>query len=542
MTSSNDVASSYAAAAAAAVPSDDDVSAAFEDALDDVHTRFLLNLPPEELETSDRIFFQLEQAYWFYDDFHCDNSELPLPRFKSLKPFALKMFQISPMLDVKLFDQMWEEFSAYKRQISTYGTILLNSSCTKMILCQAWKSNSWTFPAGKVNQHESGTDAGARETFEETGFDPNCCFGLAKRMHERGEHITWNPLQEDDALVFLDAGKRRTMYVCRGVPEDFPFEPVARKEVSAVEWHNVDEVPKRSFAVLPFMKQLRRWIKKNGKAGKKKDKFGTPGRKRPTSNKKSRSQNSSRGRVREDDPLTEAGLASLGDINGWAEEDMFKANEKLLGRKITYDGNPHHFAEKGFDGRDPHAFHVVGGSFMNSGGISSLASPPEQSRLQPLFRKEGMDDLELQPFFSAEGETPWGDRMPEAAGLSPAREKIEGDDKFQRNDRGGKGAAPCGGKPQVNAGGSVCMVMSNDLEAVFLTDAEITDRSQRVKGIGKKDNARESREAARDKKRDNFAAIQMWIEQLKRQSGTQPHDFRFNQKRLLEVLEAHPVG
>ena len=31
-------------------------------ALEDVHTRFILNLPPKELATSDRIFFQLEQV------------------------------------------------------------------------------------------------------------------------------------------------------------------------------------------------------------------------------------------------------------------------------------------------------------------------------------------------------------------------------------------------------------------------------------------------------------------------------------------------
>ena len=34
----------------------------YQDALEDVHTRFILNLPPSELETADRIFFQLEQG------------------------------------------------------------------------------------------------------------------------------------------------------------------------------------------------------------------------------------------------------------------------------------------------------------------------------------------------------------------------------------------------------------------------------------------------------------------------------------------------
>ena len=36
------------------------------------------------------------------------------------------------------------------------------------------------FPAGKVNQNEDGCDAGARETYEETGFDPNCNLGKTR--------------------------------------------------------------------------------------------------------------------------------------------------------------------------------------------------------------------------------------------------------------------------------------------------------------------------------------------------------------------------
>ena len=162
------------------------IAQAYEEALDDVHTRFILNLPPEELASTNRIFFQLEQAWWFYDDFHCDNSELPLPRFKGVRPFALKMFELSPLLQPmrKDFEKLWGNFSAYKRTISTYGTILLNASCTKVVLCQVWNGKTWTFPAGKVNQHEAGVEAGARETYEETGFDPDCNLGLTKQMKE----------------------------------------------------------------------------------------------------------------------------------------------------------------------------------------------------------------------------------------------------------------------------------------------------------------------------------------------------------------------
>ena len=40
--------------------------AALSEALDDVHTRFILNLPDAELENGVRVFFQLEQVSEYY--------------------------------------------------------------------------------------------------------------------------------------------------------------------------------------------------------------------------------------------------------------------------------------------------------------------------------------------------------------------------------------------------------------------------------------------------------------------------------------------
>ena len=170
------------------------VNAEFETALDDVHTRFLLNLPASELATTDRIFFQLEQAWWFYEDMICDNSDIKLPRFGTLKPFAKILFEYSPLFPASdSFPKMWAEFSAYKRKIGTYGTVLLNEEATHIVLCQMWNDDTWTLPAGKINQGESGIMAAVRETFEETGFDPHAVLGLAKDLAP-----TWtNPLDEN---------------------------------------------------------------------------------------------------------------------------------------------------------------------------------------------------------------------------------------------------------------------------------------------------------------------------------------------------------
>lgn len=194
----------------------------FLDCLDEVHTRFILNVPQEELSTSERIFFQLEQAWWYYEDLICDKIEeetgvCNLPRFANLKPFSKRLFEFSPLLRHLDFYKLWKEFAVYKRKISTYGCILINTARTHVAMCKMYKSTTWTFPAGKINQNEIGVDAAAREVYEETGFDPHCLLGgLTKEWLDNGEteKITWNrPLRDpEDALTFVEqpSGKRRT--------------------------------------------------------------------------------------------------------------------------------------------------------------------------------------------------------------------------------------------------------------------------------------------------------------------------------------------
>jgi mRNA-decapping enzyme subunit 2 len=366
----------------------------------------------------------------------------------------------------------------------------MNADCSKFVLCRVWNGKSFTFPAGKINQGEDGMTAAARETYEETGFDPSCSFGLSATWKQTApEKISWKPMREKDALVYTeDSGKRRTSYVVAGVPEDFPFEPVARKEVSLVTWYGLDDIPKPSFGVLPFVGPLRRWIKKHKKMT---NRSGSKGRdrsnRRSTPKKGSRSntpRKSSRGRVvQSGDELVTAGLASAGDTSGWSEEAMFQANEKLLGHKVEYDGNPHVFAEQGFAGKDPHAFRVVGGTFLNS-GIQSLAPPPDRSMLQPLFRSsEGgdghapQDGDGLTPFFSNDGETPWGEVVQEACGGDESQTQTG-----LKKTRKGKGKKQ---KRNDKSGEATIQIMkhSSGLDDIFLTDAQITAKSQAAKAV-----------------------------------------------------------
>lgn len=510
----------------------DAVNSTFEDALEEVHTRFVLNLPDSELQTADRIFFQIEQAWWFYEDLICDaHPEWKLPRFASLKPFSLKMFEYSPLLPlVKEFPAMWASFTNYKRKISNYGCILMNEDCSKFILCRVWNGKSYTFPSGKINQGEDGNAAAARETYEETGFDPAAKFGItAEWLQQDPTKITWNmTLPESDALAVKDDnGKRRTAYVIVGVPEDFPFQPVARKEISDVSWFPLDDFPKATYAVLPFLGPLKKWIRKNKKGTSNKRSSSnrkegsrsntpkdTPDRRRNSKSNSStpnRSRNS-RGRVtQENDDIVRAGLAHAGEISGWSEDDMFLVNEKLIGRRVEYDGNPHVFAEEGFRGTDPHAFRVIGGAF--SSGIQSLAPPPDRSKLQPLFHSRGTE--ELTPFFSEDGVTPWGELV---EGARDIKNNNSADPFKAANNSSSK-------KPKKQSTSTA----GNDvaLDNMFLTDKEITSKSQQSKQSLKLEVIRKQGE-------DDMKYIREWAARLPKPTPTRIFgDFKLDIDRIM---------
>ena len=548
----------------------------FEDALEDVHTRFILNLPDSELQTADRIFFQLEQAWWFYEDWICDPHPdwTHLPRYPNFRPFALALWTYSPLLPPPdEFSAMWTKFSLYKRKISNYGCILMSADCQRMVLCRVWNGKSFSFPAGKINQGEDGRNAAARETYEETGFDPSCKFGLTAAWKQQdAPKVTWNPvIQEEDALVVTDdnSGKRRTQYVVVGVPTDFPFEPVARKEVSSVQWFTFDNIPKQSFAVTPFLGPLKKWVKKYKKrmgiatkgsnssdgATTKTRRSNTPGSRKNTPNRSSsrgsssnRSRNSSRhgsrGRVIRDDnnDLVQTGLAAAGDLSGWSEDDMFAANEKLSGRRVEYDGNPHVFSEQGFAGNDPHAFHVVGGNFLNapqggSSSIQSLAPPPKQSQLQPLFRGcGGDDDEELTPFFSDTGATPWGEVVDDVAhdAISPSR--VEATQKKSKKKKASKKTQGKDSLLPNTAPSEPQLPNSNDVDAIFLTDAQVTARSQVIKT-----QAKPTREEELERQyQEDTEYCRQWVANLPKPRPTKHFgEFKLDVDRIM--LAAAPI-
>ncbi|KAE9334429.1 hypothetical protein PF008_g13974 [Phytophthora fragariae] len=342
--------------------------------MDELQSRFLVNLPESELASSERLFFQIEQCYWFYEDFYAD--QYAHLQHVKLNDFARQMFAHCPLLRplAHRCDVLFQDFKTYQRQVPVVGCILLNSARTKLVLVRNWKGTSWTFPRGKVNEGESDMDCAQREVFEECGYDVGD--NLAPKQY----------------LEFVANDQRMRMYMCPDVPEDYAFAPQTRKEISTIKWFTFDALPKKTWSVMPFMSRLKRWVKghkttkkksvntatdstgrapsaprnrpltlitngaaqqiSEGSGGKKKAgqedrSVSTPHNDRPISNGSKKANRGHFG-TEFDTATSYDGLndETFGNAKkGFSVEEMFSVNEHLTGQKFEYDGNPHDFGK-----------------------------------------------------------------------------------------------------------------------------------------------------------------------------------------------------
>ncbi|KAG9031991.1 mRNA-decapping enzyme subunit 2 [Tulasnella sp. JGI-2019a] len=200
--------------------------------LEDLSSRFILNLPDNELASVERVCFQVEQAHWYYEDFiRPENHALPT---MALRIFSAKLFAACPLLQrwSHRHEEAFDDFLKYKTSVPVCGGILLNSTWDKCVLVKGYKSGSpWGFPRGKINENEPLHECAAREVLEETGY--NC-------RDQIREDISITLLGKDHQLVSL--------YLVPGVPEDYPFLTRTRKEISKIEWFSLNKLPGYGFA------------------------------------------------------------------------------------------------------------------------------------------------------------------------------------------------------------------------------------------------------------------------------------------------------
>ncbi|KAH8148410.1 uncharacterized protein LAJ45_07512 [Morchella importuna] len=236
--------------------------------LDDLCVRFILNIPEEELNSIERLSFQIEAAQWYYEDFLRDiNPALPT---LNLRNFISKIFAVLPLpviagLPAGGAESAFINFMSYKTRVPVRGAIILNPTMDKLLLVKGYKKGaSWSYPRGKINKDEDDMVCAIREVFEETGFD---CEGLAK---------------EEDYVEIVMRDQNLRLYIVPGVSEETVFECQTRKEISDIKWHRLTDLPAYSkkkngpppqnevrtgkyYMVAPFLKDLRKWISTKGK-------------------------------------------------------------------------------------------------------------------------------------------------------------------------------------------------------------------------------------------------------------------------------------
>ncbi|ODV61753.1 decapping enzyme complex catalytic subunit, partial [Ascoidea rubescens DSM 1968] len=195
-----------------------------DEVLEDLLARFVINCPPEDLSSSERVFFQIEEAQWFYTDFlRAINPNLPA---LNMKGFSTKIIEKCPTI-WKWTDQYDPSsalsiFGKYKSTIPVRGTALFNANLDKILLVQGIESNSWSFPRGKISKDESDTKCAIRETLEETGFDVS------------------NYLIESDFIERTIKGKNYKIYLIKNIPENASFIPKVRNEIKDIKWKKID--------------------------------------------------------------------------------------------------------------------------------------------------------------------------------------------------------------------------------------------------------------------------------------------------------------
>lgn len=249
------------------------------------------------------MFFQLEQAWWQYEDFHREDDR-SLPKF-DLRSFCARFFALVPSLHAfaSQFDAHFTSFRDYiaqvrggdvnsvlsfflfclilsltaiqifmvflsfrsltriqscyrlpaahtsKLQVPVCGGILLNASMTRCVLVQGYKQRSWSFPRGKINRNESELECAVREVDEEVGFDMRALVHRPRFAAHLATNAHLAPKSEQDPIVAtLPGGKRIVLYCAVGVPENFNFQTRTRKEIDKIAWHAIADLPSPSNA------------------------------------------------------------------------------------------------------------------------------------------------------------------------------------------------------------------------------------------------------------------------------------------------------
>ncbi|XP_021897739.1 mRNA-decapping enzyme subunit 2 [Carica papaya] len=223
--------------------------------LDDLCSRFVLNVPKEDQQSFERILFLVEYAHWFYED----NTVEKNPSLKSLtlKEFTSLLFNSCDVLRpyVAHIDDIFKDFTSYKVRVPVTGAIILDETFERVRLFQNFLCSDLLVLQFSFMFADSILFVSHIQVQEETGFDVS------------------KLLKKDEFIELIFGQQRVRLYIIAGVRDDTAFAPQTKKEISEIAWHRIDDLQAASdhvisrgvtglklYMVSPFLLSLKSWI------------------------------------------------------------------------------------------------------------------------------------------------------------------------------------------------------------------------------------------------------------------------------------------
>lgn len=294
--------------------------------------RFILNCPAETARDEMMILmFEVEKAFWFYLDFWREH-DASLPPL-NMRDFSKRLFCHCAMLQPYAVnvDIILAQWNNYKREVPTYGAVILDESLSKVLLVRGWNSKSWGWPKGKVNKNEDHLLCAAREVQEEVGVDVS-------------GYLSY------DRVISLKVGEVvMKLFVAPGVPENTYFETQTRKEISEIKWFPIktlrSENGPKMYSVTPVLGRLQGWIadyKRSMSRSRTPERKGSPAQTKKSGKKGKQQAGGDEGRMVPTQETDAAGVSRNnedtfgGGVSGFSVEDMFRVNEEKFGITSSY--------------------------------------------------------------------------------------------------------------------------------------------------------------------------------------------------------------
>jgi mRNA-decapping enzyme subunit 2 len=174
---------------------------------------FILNLPDTELENTNRIMHNIEEAMWFYTDYY-ESKNITLLKFTIIMGEIIGWEKSESI-------KIWKQYKKYKKNIVRCGGVLLNKKRDKILLVKSFNGNYWGFPVGKINKEEKELDCAKREIFEEINYK-------VKKPKYKFK-LTQNNI-------------KYTLFLFENIEEYFPFSTNTFMEISEIKWVNSRDI------------------------------------------------------------------------------------------------------------------------------------------------------------------------------------------------------------------------------------------------------------------------------------------------------------